>query len=300
MFENIVIASDLSPASERVIRCVQAWRPFGLRNVVVAHVHHIRHTGGLVPVLRADHEPKLEAQAQVLRDAGLNASWRLEFGVPYLDMNRIAEDADADVVLIGSHGKSWIAEVWLSSIGDAMLRHSTTPVMVVKVNRLRELPLEECGHACRGMFASLLLATDFSEASAPAVEAVVEATRTLRGSVHLTHVVEETRGLPLKEHLLEEHRVAATAQLESLGDRLREAGAGEVTLSVRTDHPVTGILAEIEARQPTMVVVGTHGRGHLAGLMLGSVAHEVARRSPVPVLVVPHNWAPRRRAVPGA
>ncbi|MBI4540958.1 MAG: hypothetical protein HY704_15760 [Gemmatimonadetes bacterium] len=82
MFDIAVIASDLSPASARVIRCVEQWKAFGLREVVVAHVHHIRHTGGLEPALRADHEPKLEAQAEVIRAAGLAASWRLEFGVP--------------------------------------------------------------------------------------------------------------------------------------------------------------------------------------------------------------------------
>jgi nucleotide-binding universal stress UspA family protein len=296
MFETVVIASDLSPASERVIRCAEDWKPFGLREVVVAHVHNIRHTGGLEPALRADHEPKLEAQAQVLRAAGLAASWRLEFGVPYLDMNRIAADAGADVVVIGSHGKTWIAEVLLGSIADAMLRHSIVPVLVIKVNRLRDLPLAQCGSACGGMFGELLLASDFSEASEPATAAVVEAARRVRGVVHVTHVVEASRALPLEQHLLDEHRSEAQQRLGALVERLREAGASGVTSSVRTDHPVTGILTEIEIHQPTMVVVGTHGRGHLAGMLLGSVAHELARRSPMPVLVVPRGWKPTPRA----
>ncbi|MBI4540959.1 MAG: universal stress protein [Gemmatimonadetes bacterium] len=215
-------------------------------------------------------------------------------------MNRIAADAGADVVVIGSHGKTWITEVLLGSIGDAVLRHSAVPVLVIKVNRLRELPLAQCGAACGGMFASLLLASDFSEASEPATATVVEAARRVRGVVHVTHVIVASRALPLQPHLLDEHRSEAERHLAALVTRLREAGAADVTSSLHTDHPVTGILTEIEAREPTMVVVGTHGRGYMAGMLLGLVAHEVARRSPVPVLVVPRRWTPRPRTEPGA
>ena len=57
------------------------------------------------------------------------------FGVPYLDLNRIATDVNADAIVIGSHGASWLREVLLGSVADAILRHSTRPVLVLKVDR---------------------------------------------------------------------------------------------------------------------------------------------------------------------
>lgn len=87
---------------------------------------------------------------------------------------------------------------------------------------------------------------------------------------------------------MDEHRRKAAEQLQATEDDLRNAGATEVTSSVRTDHPVVGILAEIEAKQPAIVVVGRHTRHSLMRrLLLGSTSHEIARHSPVAVVVVP-------------
>lgn len=80
MFRTIVVATDLSPASERVLDCVSSWRVIGLRKVVVTHVHNIVSSGGLEDTLRQAHEPKLERQADRLRQAGTSATWRLEYG----------------------------------------------------------------------------------------------------------------------------------------------------------------------------------------------------------------------------
>ena len=55
--------------------------------------------------------------------------------------------------------------------------------------------------------------------------------------------------------------------------------------SSAVDHPVRAILAVAERWRATLVVVGRSGRGWWHELTLGSTAHEVARRSPVPVLV---------------
>ncbi len=97
MFTTALIASDLSPAADRLIDCLCAWRTAGLRKVVVAHVHNVRTTGGLVERIRREHEPRLAAQASRIENAGVRAQWRLEFGVPYVDLDRIAEQEETEV-----------------------------------------------------------------------------------------------------------------------------------------------------------------------------------------------------------
>ena len=127
MFRRLVVATDLSSASERVVDCVAGWGALGLQRVTLAHVHAVRTVGGLEEILRREHEPKMERQAERLRAHGVPADWRLAFGVPYLDLNRIVTDVDADAVVIGSHGASWLREVLLGSVADAILRHSARP-----------------------------------------------------------------------------------------------------------------------------------------------------------------------------
>ena len=68
---------------------------------------------------------------------------------------------------------------------------------------------------------------------------------------------------------------------------------------VRTIHetgmPVTAILAQAKSLKPDYIVVGSHGHGALYDLVVGSTAHEVLKRAPCPVLVIPTAPAKRTR-----
>ncbi len=291
MFRRVLFATDLSKASDVALECVKSWKNLGLAKVTVAHVHNVQYAGGgagLEEQIRADHTPKLKRQAQLLRDAGIHASWRLDFGVPYLEMDRIAREEGSEVVVLGSHGHSWIKEVWLGSIADAILRQVSLPVLVLKVNRLLELPPEQCVNACDSLFGKVLLATDFSPASGGAVDAVRALARRFACQVRLLHVQEHSRVFPHLASRLDDFNREDARRLEALAGELRGLGAGEVSQDVRTDHATKGVIAAIREWQPRLVVVGRHGRGALAGRLIGSTSHDVARESPVPVLVVPH------------
>lgn len=289
MFKHALFATDLSSASDLALECVAGWQSLGLTRVTLAHVHSIKYAGGasgLEERLTADHAPKLERQAQRLRDAGVAATWRLVFGVPYLEMERVAREEYAEVVILGSHGSSWVKEVWLGSVADAILRHVTLPVLVIKVNRLLELPRENCAAFCGSLFGKALVATDFSAASAGAVEAA-RTLATLGAGLRLVHVQEHSRIFPHLASRLDEFNREDTQRLEELAQELRAAGAREVTVEVRTDHPVRGILAAVAAWQPHLVIVGRYGRGTPGRRLIGSTSHDVARESQAPVLVVP-------------
>ena len=65
-----------------------------------------------------------------------------------------------------------------------------------------------------------------------------------------------------------------------------------VQTEVREALPVEGILAAIEEHRPDLVVMGTHGRGGIVRLALGSTADAVMRASDRPVLLVPDNPEP--------
>jgi nucleotide-binding universal stress UspA family protein len=51
-------------------------------------------------------------------------------------------------------------------------------------------------------------------------------------------------------------------------------------------HPVSEILSYARDRQVDLIVMGTHGRGPLGHVVMGSVAERVVRRAPCPVLTV--------------
>ena len=72
---------------------------------------------------------------------------------------------------------------------------------------------------------------------------------------------------------------------QRLVERGREAGV-PATFMVWTGDPGSSIVAAAAAEQADLVVVGSHGRGRLGRMVMGSVSDHVARQAGCPVLVV--------------
>ena len=83
----------------------------------------------------------------------------------------------------------------------------------------------------------------------------------------------------------------ARTELSALAARLRQEGV-TATGSALTGEPVAGMLDYIKRLGIDLVVMGTHGRGLAERWLLGSVASDLGRRCPVPVLLLPREAKP--------
>ncbi len=86
---------------------------------------------------------------------------------------------------------------------------------------------------------------------------------------------------------LEEFDRIDRGRLERLRDALTGRGVRQVNIQISFGSPAREIVAASEAEDVTLVVMGTQGRGFFGKLLLGGVAHRVARRASVPTLLVP-------------
>ena len=77
----------------------------------------------------------------------------------------------------------------------------------------------------------------------------------------------------------------AESYLEEVAQRLRSAGSSVLTV-VREGWPADVIAYRGAALGPSLIVMATHGRTGVVRLLLGSVALEVVRRSPLPVMLI--------------
>ncbi|MEP7121436.1 MAG: universal stress protein [Byssovorax sp.] len=133
----------------------------------------------------------------------------------------------------------------------------------------------------------ILVPIDFEEASVAALAQARDLADTLGFEVVLLHVyaVPATfySGIApmMGPGLPEEIRVAAGETLAKLA-----ADHGNLRAILRCGDPTTETLAAIDELSPEMVVMGTHARTGVAHLLLGSVAENVVRKSPVPVLTL--------------
>ena len=142
--------------------------------------------------------------------------------------------------------------------------------------------------------ARVLVPMDFSEPSRTALAYGLGLARTFGASVHVLHAVEEPLaqgwngfGLPALPELRAQVLADAQRQLEEAVPQLeRDRQATELVTCLGDPH--REIVSFARARQVDLIVMGTHGRGGVAHLLLGSVAEKVVRDAPCPVLTVRH------------
>ncbi len=142
---------------------------------------------------------------------------------------------------------------------------------------------------------SILVPTDFSDTSEVALRYGKALAAAFDASLHVIHVVQEPFAQPWAVEaygfslatLQEEWVREATTRLEKTVTA-EERARCRAELATLLGHPVVEILRYATARQIDLIVLGTHGRGPLGQVLMGSVAERVVRRAPCPVLTVRH------------
>jgi nucleotide-binding universal stress UspA family protein len=142
----------------------------------------------------------------------------------------------------------------------------------------------------------LLVPTDFSIASGVALKYAKELATNFKATLHLLHVIEDMRifgwtapegSVPPLYTLIDEMETKVHAGME----KLLSAAEREqfcARLSIRRGSPFVEIIRYARTENIDMIVLGTHGRGPIAHMLMGSVAERVVRKSPCPVLTVRH------------
>jgi nucleotide-binding universal stress UspA family protein len=143
---------------------------------------------------------------------------------------------------------------------------------------------------------NILVATDFGEASEAALNYGRELARTFGATLHVLHVVENLAAtvygaegyvatLPDLQRDIEADERRRLDEVITDEDR-RTLHATPTT--VVSSQPAAAIVDYARSARVSLIVMGTHGRGALAHLVMGSVAERVVRLAPCPVLTVRH------------
>jgi nucleotide-binding universal stress UspA family protein len=142
---------------------------------------------------------------------------------------------------------------------------------------------------------TVLVATDFGETSDAALTYGRDLARAFDATLHVLHIVQNVYTLLGTEayisvlpDLQRDVEDAARVRLEALlSDEDRTAL--HATAVIRTSGaPAKAIVEYAHDAKIDLIIMGTHGRGAVAHMLMGSVAERVVRTAPCPVLTVRH------------
>lgn len=214
--------------------------------------------------------------AERVRQAEVAVETTVRVGQPAEEIVAAADEIQADIVVMGTHGRSGVERLLIGSVADGVIRRSEIPVLAV--------PPE----ATVSTFGNVLVATDGGRVATRAVDLGLLVAGAFDGTLHAISVVEPT-GLGTDVRSAEFYEVLserAEGAVEAAAERATAAGV-DVTTAIEYGRPANRVNTYSEEHDIGLVVMGTHGRSGLDRLLLGSVAEKTLRLSTVPVVVVP-------------
>jgi nucleotide-binding universal stress UspA family protein len=227
-------------------------------------------------------EHRLEMLKQNLRDAyapgrPINVEYHARDGDICEEILAMAREIGADLIVMGTHGRTGMNWLLSGSIATAVLRQAPCPVLAVKFNAAaRSL----------GDARVIIHPTDFSENSRPALKVARSLARDLGARLLILHVTPPAillDGTVAGEIDPSAYRASLEELRSSLdGPDLKYPIETRLILGLDQEE----ILRTAEEVGCDLIVMGSHGRTGLGRLLMGSVAESVMPRASCPVMIV--------------
>lgn len=285
MFEKIFVALETKPADHEILSSMGGLRSLGVREAHLVYFLTVNESFAAsfevaVERLRAD----LAGLKEKLEEQGFKVEARAAVASSTGEINRLIQAADASIVVVGAPPGSLAGEFLFGGITTAILHHQVKPTLVY---RLRGEKSPCIGQAC-DFFSHILFPTDFS-ANADTAFAVLEqmAENGSAGKITLLHVQDRERIEPHLQDRLPEFMEIDQERLDGLKQRLAEKTGAVIDTVLRYGLTASELLRAEEEICPSLVVMGSQGRGLIKEVFLGSVSHTMARRGTAHLLLVP-------------
>lgn len=307
MYTSIVVPLDGSAFAKRALPVALA---LARRSHAAVHLVHVNElmvsaSGGPQHDTRLHNDLRQEMRAELTAVAAqLARETSLPIDAVFLDgpvvpmLQGYLADRDHDLVVMMTHGRGGLSRAWLGSVADALVRHASVPLLLVRPGA--EWPNE----LVEPLFCRILVPLDGSAMSDEVLDHAVSLS-TPDATVYtlLTVVVPlpllggmyPNAGFADRSDVQRQHEVAQS-HLAAMAKELRESGALVETKVVTHQQPAQGILDAAEEQRVDSIAMSTNGRGAASRLLLGSVADKVVRGATVPVLVYRPEPLPTERA----
>lgn len=286
MSRKAVLATDLSSGWDDIIACAGELKAFGVSHTILTHVIVTKGMVGSSEAALSEARPKLEEQSRELASLGCEVTIETPIGSEAVSINEVAQRHGASLIVVGSHGKSTWREAVLGSVSSAVLHHARFPILLINVKRLLDGGKSgSCQLRAPELLRHVLFPTDFSQIAGDIPAQIERIAPSGISKLTVLHVLEVTEAYP--PAILAPAENAARGLIDGLARRFKESGISEIHTRVAHGQPVPSIMECLQEGDFSLVIMGTQGKGLISEILLGSVAYNVSRMAPCPVLLIP-------------
>jgi nucleotide-binding universal stress UspA family protein len=205
-------------------------------------------------------------------------------GSASIEITRQAELSRADLLVLGTHGRSGFQRLFLGSVTEKVLRTTSVPVMTIP-------PPVKKPDSVR--FGTILCPVDFSDESMRALEYALSLAKEADARIILLHVIEGFVNAPYANEFRNVSVLEYYEQIEEdARTRLADAVPEDARTWARPAERVTRgrayreILQIADEEGANLIVMGVRGRGAMDRFVFGSTTYHVIRRAACPVLTL--------------
>lgn len=263
--EKILITTDGSPESETVFAAVMPIVRSYAPQVSVLYVVEDPEESFMPPA-------RVAKACSALRATNVNAHLELRQGMPAEEILRVARERNVDLIAISTHGRTGVVRLIAGSVAEEVLRKTNLPLLVTRPDT-----------AIRP-WKKIVVALDGSERSESILPEAVRLAKKLGASIDVLRVALPTFAAAPGEAPILVPPDDPMPYLRGVVERLEKdrIPATPVGLEGRASAAILDYLNKSGA---ALLCMTTHGRSGFARILLGSVAEEVVRKSPCPVLL---------------
>ncbi len=183
----------------------------------------------------------------------------------FSEVNDVAKDQGADLIVMGSHGTSGLSEIFVGSNTEKVVRHSEIPVLVLK-HKFNKDHLKD-----------VVFASDFSAESVAVYQKAKTLFQDFKAKLHLLHV-----NLP-------SDRFRSTNEIDQTVSNFLMKAEGNLDklsqINFVSDYTVEkGVLNFANRIGADLIAVATHGRTGIAHFFEGSISEDIANHAVLPVM----------------
>jgi nucleotide-binding universal stress UspA family protein len=280
---KILAATDFSTRSNRALRQAGLLAQSGNASLHIVHVVDDDQPEKLVRIEEREAERLLGEQVESVPELhGTQAHTIVVAGDPFDGILRTANEIQPDLLVMGSHRKQLLRDIFIGTTIERVIRKGSYPVLMVN-------------HEAQRRYEHVVAPVDMSDASANALRTALSIGLIDTKGATLLHAFDA----PDKGKMLvgDSDQVSIDGYVASERRRAMDELAGFLiakdlkhvpwSFHLEEDAPMEAISRAVSEMRPDLLVMGTHGRSALVKMLMGSVTEEALRSLNVDILAVP-------------